>query len=190
MFASVGGMVDVDFADLVDFLGEDEQTRSILIYMESIGDARRFMSAARGFARNKPIIVLKPGRYAESARVALSHTGSMAGGDEIYEAAFRREGVVRVHEVADLFHAAAVLDSHRLPKGRDVAIITNAGGLGVMATDALVEHGGRLATLSEATMAALNEALPAVLEPREPDRRAGGRGKRPLRRRGQRLPRR
>ena len=116
--------------------------------MESIGDARRFMSAARGFARNKPIIVLKPGRYAESARAALSHTGSMAGGDEIYEAAFRREGVVRVHEVADLFHAAEVLDSHRLPKGRDVAIVTNAGGLGVMATDSLVEHGGRLAELS------------------------------------------
>ncbi len=160
MFASVGGMVDVDFADLIDFLGEDEQTRSILIYMESIGDARRFMSAARGFARNKPIIVLKPGRYAESAAVALSHTGSMAGGDEIYEAAFRREGVVRVHEVADLFHAAAVLDSHRLPSGRDVAIITNAGGLGVMATDSLVEHGGRLASLSDETMATLNEALP------------------------------
>ena len=84
--------------------------------MENIGNARRFMSAARGFARNKPIIVLKPGRYAESARAALSHTGSMAGGDEIYEAAFRREGVVRVHEVADLFHAAAVLDSQRLPR--------------------------------------------------------------------------
>ena len=160
MFASVGGMVDVDFADLIDFLGDDEQTRSILIYMETIGNARRFMSAARGFARNKPIIVLKPGRYAESARAALSHTGSMAGGDEIYEAAFRREGVVRVHEVADLFHAAAVLDSHRLPKGSNVAIVTNAGGLGVMATDALVEHGGRLASLSAATMETLNAALP------------------------------
>ena len=160
MFASVGGMVDVDFADLIDFLGEDEHTRSILIYMETIGNARRFMSAARGFARNKPIIVLKPGRYAESARAALSHTGSMAGGDEIYEAAFRREGVLRVHEVADLFHAAAVLDSHRLPKGRDVAIITNAGGLGVMATDSIVEYGGRLAPLSEATMASLDAALP------------------------------
>ena len=160
MFASVGGMVDVDFADLIDFLGEDEHTRSILIYMETIGNARRFMSAARGFARNKPIIVLKPGRYAESARAALSHTGSMAGGDEIYEAAFRREGVLRVHEVADLFHAAAVLDSHRLPKGRDVAIITNAGGLGVMATDAIVEYGGRLAPLSEETVTTLNAALP------------------------------
>lgn len=160
MFASVGGMVDVDFADLVDFLGEDEQTRSILVYMESIGNARRFMSAARGFARNKPIIVLKPGRYAESAQAALSHTGAMAGGDEIYEAAFRREGVVRVHEVADLFHAAAVLDSRRLPHGRDVAVVTNAGGLGVMATDAIVEHGGRLATLPDEMIAKLNETLP------------------------------
>ncbi len=160
LFASVGSMVDVDFADLVDFLGEDANTRSILIYMESIGHARRFMSAARSFARNKPIIVLKPGRYSESAAAALSHTGAMAGGDEIYEAAFRRAGVVRVHEVADLFRAAEVLDSHRLPVGPDVAIVTNAGGLGVMATDTLVELGGRLAPLSDATMAALNAALP------------------------------
>lgn len=160
MFASVGAMVDVDFADLVDFLGEDESTRAILIYMENIGNARRFMSAARGFARNKPIIVLKPGRYAESAKAALSHTGSMAGGDEIYEAAFRREGVLRVHEVAELFHAAAVLDSHRLPSGPDVAIVTNAGGLGVMATDAIVEHGGRLAELPAEMIERLNEKLP------------------------------
>lgn len=160
LFASVGTMLDVDFADLVDFLGEDPHTRSILIYMETIGNARRFMSAARSFARNKPIIVLKPGRYSESARAALSHTGAMTGDDEVYEAAFRRVGVLRVHEVADLFHAAEVLDSRRLPVGPNVAIVTNAGGLGVMATDALVEQGGRLATLSDATMAALNGALP------------------------------
>ncbi len=160
MFASVGAMVDVDFADLVDFLGEDEQTRAILIYMETIGNARRFMSAARSFARNKPIIVLKPGRYAESAKAALSHTGSMAGGDEIYEAAFRRNGVVRVHEVAGLFNAAAVLDSARLPKGPAVAIVTNAGGLGVMATDAIVEHGGQLAEIPDAMVERLNQALP------------------------------
>lgn len=160
MFASVGSMVNVDFADLVDYLGEDPNTRSILVYMENIGNARRFMSAARSFARNKPIIVLKPGRYSESARAALSHTGSMAGGDEVYEAAFRRAGVVRVKEVAELFHAAEVLDSRRLPTGSDVAIVTNAGGLGVMATDAIVGAGGRLASLSEKTMATLNEALP------------------------------
>lgn len=161
LFASVGSMVDVDFADLVDFLGEDRYTRSILIYMESIGNARRFMSAAKGFARSKPIIVLKPGRYSESARAAVSHTGAMTGADEIYDAAFRRAGVVRVHEVADLFRAAEVLDSKRLPTGADVAIVTNAGGLGVMATDALIEFGGRLACLSEKTMATLNAALPA-----------------------------
>ena len=160
LFASVGSMVDVDFADLVDFLGEDPHTRSILIYMETIGNARRFMSAARSFARNKPIIVLKPGRYSESARAALSHTGAMAGDDEVYEAAFRRVGVLRVHEVADLFHAAEVLDSRRLPVGPGVAIVTNAGGLGVMATDSLVEHGGRLATLSEKTTKLLDAALP------------------------------
>ena len=160
LFASVGGMVDVDFADVVDFLGEDPYTRSILIYMESIGNARRFMSAARSFARNKPIIVLKPGRYSESARAALSHTGAMTGDDEVYEAAFKRVGVLRVHEVADLFHAAEVLDSRRLPLGPGVAIITNAGGLGVMATDSLVEHGGRLADLSDRTMELLEAALP------------------------------
>jgi acetyltransferase len=160
LFASVGSMVDVDFADLVDFLGEDAHTRSILIYMETIGSARRFMSAARSFARNKPIIVLKPGRYTESARAALSHTGAMAGDDEVYEAAFKRVGVLRVHEVADLFHAAEVLDSRRLPVGPAVAIVTNAGGLGVMATDSLIEHGGRLAALSEKTMATLDAALP------------------------------
>jgi acetyltransferase len=165
-FASVGSMVDVDFADLVDFLGEDPHTRSILIYMESIGNARRFMSAARSFARNKPIIVLKPGRYSESARAALSHTGAMAGGDEVYEAAFKRVGVVRVHEVADLFRAAEVLDSRRLPTGADVAIVTNAGGLGVMATDSIVEH-----------------------EPCEPGRRSGRRRQRPIRRSCDRVPR-
>jgi acetyltransferase len=160
MFASVGSMLNVDFGDFVDFLGQDRHTRAILIYMESIGDAKRFMSAARSFARNKPIIVLKPGRHSESARAALSHTGAMAGADEIYEAAFRRAGVVRVREVADLFHAAEVLDSRRLPTGPEVAIIANAGGLAVMATDALMEAGGRLAKLSEKTMEKLNAALP------------------------------
>jgi len=160
LFASVGSMVDVDFADLVDFLGEDQHTRAILVYMETIGNARRFISAARSFARNKPIIVLKPGRYSESAKAALSHTGSMAGDDEVYEAAFKRVGVLRVHEVADLFHAAEVLDSRRLPKGPNVAVVTNAGGLGVMATDSIIEHGGNLAELSEETMAVLDAALP------------------------------
>lgn len=159
-FASMGGMLDVDFADLVDFLGEDPYTRSILIYMETIGNARRFMGAARSFARNKPIIILKPGRCAESAKATLSHTGAMAGDDEVYDAALKRVGVLRVREVADLFHAADVLDSRRLPVGPDIAIVTNAGGLGVMVTDSLVEHGGHLSELSEKTIAALEAELP------------------------------
>jgi acetyltransferase len=159
-FVSVGAMVDIDFADLVDFLGEDPHTRSILIYMESVGHAKRFMSAARSFARNKPIIVLKPGRYRESAQAAVSHTGSLAGDDDVYEAAFKRAGVVRVHEVADLFNAAQALDSKRLPGGPKLAIVTNAGGLGVMATDTLIEMGGQLPPISEAGIEHLNEVLP------------------------------
>ncbi len=159
-FASMGGMVDVGFADLIDFLGQDRYTRSILIYMENVGDARRFMSAARGFARSKPIIVLKPGRTAESARAALTHTGSWTGDDEVYDAAFKRAGALRVEEVADLFHAAEVLDSRRLPSGPTVAVVTNAGGLGLMARASLLEHGGRLAALSRPTMDLLDEALP------------------------------
>lgn len=160
-FTSMGGMIDIDFADLIDFLGEDRYTRSILVYMENVGDARRFMSAARGFARTKPIIVLKPGETAESARAALTHTGSWAGDDEVYAAAFKRAGVLRVDEVGDLFHAADVLDSRRFPAGPGVAIVTNAGGLGMMASASLLDHGGRLAQLSSPTMDALDQALPA-----------------------------
>jgi acetyltransferase len=159
LFASTGSMADVEFADFVDFLGEDRYTRSILIFMESIGHARQFMSAARSFARSKPIIVLKPGRYPESVRAALSHTGLAIGDDEVYEAALKRVGVLRVEEIADLFHAADVLDSCRLPLGPRVAIVTNAGGLGVMATDSLVEHGGRLADLSDETAKLLDASL-------------------------------
>jgi Acyl-CoA synthetase (NDP forming) len=117
MFASLGSMIDVDFGDMIDFLGDDPATRSILIYMEGVGNARKFMSAARAFARRKPIIILKPGRFAESAKAVHSHTGAMAGDDAVYEAAFRRAGVVRVGEIAELFNAARVLDSKRLPAG-------------------------------------------------------------------------
>jgi acetyltransferase len=160
MFASLGSMIDMDFADLIDFLGEDYRTRSIMLYMEGVGNARKFMSSARGFARSKPIIVVKPGKFTESARAALSHTGSMAGDDEVYDAAFKRVGVIRVGEFSDLFNAAAVLDSKYLPRGRRLAIITNAGGFGVMATDALLELGGTLAALSPETMEKLAAALP------------------------------
>lgn len=161
MFVSLGSMLDVDFGDLIDFLGDDPHTRSIMIYMEGIGNAKKIMSAARGFARNKPIIVIKSGRFNESAKAALSHTGSMAGDDDVYDAAFKRAGVVRVKEVVDLFNAAEVLDSKCLPKGSKLAIITNAGGPGVMATDALMELGGELAQLSDDSIQKLDSCLPS-----------------------------
>jgi len=160
MFASLGSMIDVDFGDLIDFLGDDPDTRSIMIYMESVGNAKKFMSAARGFARNKPIIVVKPGRFAESAKAALSHTGSMASDDNVYDAAFKRAGVVRVKDVGDLFNSAEVLDSRHLPRGRRLAIVTNAGGPGVMATDELIELGGQLAKLSDESLRQLDSSLP------------------------------
>jgi acetyltransferase len=161
MFASLGSMLDIDFGDLIDFLGDDPYTRSILIYMEGVGNARKFMSAARGFARNKPIIILKPGRFTESAKAALSHTGSLAGDDQVYDAAFKRAGVIRIDDTGDLFNTAEVLDSRHLPKGRRLAIVTNAGGVGVMATDAVIGLGGQLAVLSEKTIAALDKVLPS-----------------------------
>ncbi len=160
MFASIGTMSDVNFSDLIDFLGNDPYTKSIMIYMETIGDARKFMSAARGFARNKPIIVVKPGKFAESAKATLSHTGSMAGDDQIYDAAFKRVGVIRVKDVADLFDVAEVLSSKNLPKNPRLAIITNAGGPGVMATDVLIALGGKLAKLSDKTLNELDTQLP------------------------------
>ena len=160
LFASLGSMIDIDFGDMIDFLGDDPATRSILIYMEGVGNARKFMSAARAFARRKPIIILKPGRFAESARAAHSHTGAMAGDDAVYEAAFRRAGVVRVGEIEELFDAAEVLDSKRLPAGPRLAIVTSAGGPGVMATDALMQLGGELAKLSDESLKQLNAFLP------------------------------
>lgn len=160
MFASIGAMMDLDFGDLIDFLGEDDDTRSILVYMEGVGNAKKFMSAARAFSMRKPIIIIKPGRFTESAKAARSHTGSMAGDDAIYEAAFERVGVVRVKEISDLFNVAEILDSRKLPKGPRLAIVTAAGGPGVMATDALVDNGGKLAKLSDESMKQLNEVLP------------------------------
>ena len=160
-FVSVGSMVDVNFGDLIDYFGSDPYTRSILMYVEGITDAREFMSAARHFARTKPIIVVKAGRYRESARAVASHTGSLSGEDDIYDAAFKRAGVVRVDEISDLFNVAEVLSAQPpLPKGPRLAIITNAGGPGIMATDSLIGRGGTLAELSPATLAKLNAALP------------------------------
>ena len=160
-FVSVGSMIDVDFGDLIDYFGSDPKTKSILMYVEGITEARKFMSAARHFARTKPIIVVKSGKFAESAKAAASHTGSLSGEDDIYDAAFKRAGIVRVSEIADLFNAAEVLGTQPLPKGPKLAVITNAGGPGVMATDSLIAQGGQLAKLSQKTMDSLNAVLPA-----------------------------
>ncbi len=159
-FVSVGSMLDVDFGELIDYFGQDQETRSILLYIEGITDARRFMSAARHFARTKPVIVVKAGKYAESAKAAASHTGSMTGEDSIYDAAFKRAGIVRVNEIEDLFHCSSILGMQPLPQGPRLAIVTNAGGPGIMATDALVSKGGKLAELGPGTMDMLNNELP------------------------------
>jgi acetyltransferase len=159
-FVSIGSMIDVDFGDLIDYFGTDPKTRSILMYIEGLTDARKFMSAARHFARTKPIIVVKAGKFSESAKAAASHTGSLTGEDMIYDAAFKRAGMVRVDEIADLFNCAEVLGLQPLPKGPNLAIITNAGGPGVMATDALIAKGGKLAKISQKTMDTLNSFLP------------------------------
>jgi acetyltransferase len=159
-FVSLGSMIDVDFGDLIDYFGTDPKTKSILMYIEGITDARKFMSAARHFARTKPIIVVKAGKFSESAKAAASHTGSLTGEDMIYDKAFKRAGMVRVEEIADLFNCAAVLGMQPIPRGPNLAIITNAGGPGVMATDALIAQGGTLAKLSEKTVETLNNILP------------------------------
>lgn len=159
-FVSVGSMLDVGWGDLIYYLGRDSRTSSIVIYMESIGDARSFMSAAREVALAKPIIVIKPGRTQAAAAAAASHTGSLTGSDEVLAAAFRRVGVLRVDNISDLFNMAEVLAKQPRPKGRRLGIVTNAGGPGVLATDALITNGGELATLSKETMGSLDEILP------------------------------
>ena len=159
-FVSVGSMLDVGWGDLIHYLGDDPQTRSILIYMESIGDARSFLTAAREVALRKPIIVIKSGRTKQAAQAAASHTGTLAGSDAVLSAAFRRTGVLRVDSIADLFYMAEVLAKQPRPEGPRLTILTNAGGPGVLATDALIQGGGTLATLSEETREALNAFLP------------------------------
>ncbi|NBC19093.1 MAG: acetyl CoA synthetase subunit alpha, partial [Bacteroidetes bacterium] len=159
-FVSIGSMLDVGWGDLITYLGEDPKTESILIYMETIGDARAFMSAAREVALQKPIIVIKGGRTEAAAKAAASHTGSLAGSDQVLSAAFRRTGVLRVNSIADLFYMAETLSKQPRPEGPNLTILTNAGGPGVLATDALVSGGGKLATLSDETQAAFNEFLP------------------------------
>ena len=159
-FVSVGNMLDVSMGDLIDYFGSATETRSIILYIESISESREFMSAARAFARTKPIVAYKAGRFAESAQAAASHTGAMAGVDAVYEAAFQRAGIERIFQIEDMFDCAELLARQQTPKGDRLAIITNAGGPGVMTTDALIERAGELAKLSDETIDTLNEILP------------------------------
>jgi len=161
-FVSIGSMMDVSWGDLIDYLGDDHNTQAILLYMESIGDARSFLSSAREVALSKPIIVIKAGRTPAAAKAAASHTGSLAGSDAVLDAAFKRAGVLRVDTIEELFGMAEVLAKQPRPKGPRLTIVTNAGGPGVLATDALLLAGGRLAEIDPSSMGRLNEVLPAA----------------------------
>ena len=158
---STGSMLDVGWGDLIYHFGDDPRTKSILLYMESVGDARSFLSAAREVALAKPIIVIKAGRSQAASRAAASHTGALTGSDKVLDAAFRRSGVLRVHNIADLFYMAEVLGRQPRPKGPRLTILTNAGGPAVLATDSLVANGGELAELSSESLRRLDEFLPA-----------------------------
>jgi acetyltransferase len=159
-FVSLGSMLDIGWGDLISHLGDDPNTKSIVIYMESIGDARSFLSAAREVALTKPIIVIKPGRTEAAAKAAASHTGSLTGSDEVLQAAFQRVGVLRVDSISELFDMAEVLAKQPRPKGPRLMIVTNAGGPSVIATDTLITSGAQLAELSPETTAAFNAILP------------------------------
>lgn len=167
-FVSVGNTLDIDFGDLIDYFGEDEKTKSIIMYIESITNARKFMSAARAFARTKPIIAYKAGRFPESAKAAASHTGAMATEDAVYDAAFKRAGMVRIMNIGDIFDCADLIGRKKLPPGPRLGIVTNAGGPGVMATDALIAANGMLAQLSDDSMRRLNDTLPPAWSHRNP----------------------
>jgi acetyltransferase len=159
-FVSIGSMLDVNWGDLIYHLGDDPRTRSILLYMESIGAARSFLSAAREVALTKPIIVIKVGRTEAAAKAAASHTGALTGSDEVCDAAFRRAGVLRVNTIGELFNIAELLGKQPRPRGPRLAIVTNGGGPGVLAADTLIANGGESASLTSESMAALDRVLP------------------------------
>jgi acetyltransferase len=159
---SIGDSIDVDFADLLDHFALDRDTRAILLYIESVRDARKFMSAARAAARVKPVLVIKSGRHAQGAKAAQTHTGAMAGSDAVYDAAFRRAGLLRVIDLDELFAAAETLARLSTLSGKRLAILTNGGGVGVLAVDRLVDLGGDLAAISPDTMTKLDAALPPI----------------------------
>jgi acetyltransferase len=159
---SLGDKIDVDFGDLIDFFALDGATRAILLYVESVNNARKFMSAARAAARIKPVVVVKSGRHAQGAKAAATHTGALAGSDAVYEAAFRRAGLLRVLDLDELFAAAETLGRVRPFSGKRLAILTNGGGIGVLAVDRFIDLGGTLAGISRETMARLDAALPPI----------------------------
>lgn len=161
-FVSLGNSADVDFGDLLDHFGGDPDAQAILMYVESVKHARKFMSAARAAARNKPVVIVKAGRVKAGARAAASHTGALAGSDDVYDAAIRRAGMLRVYDTSEMFDAVETLSRTHHLQGERLAILTNGGGPGVMATDALVLAGGVLSSLDEATIAQLDEVLPAT----------------------------
>ncbi len=167
-FVSIGSACDITYHDLIDYFGEDPNTESILVYMESLKEARKFMSAARAFSRHKPIVILKVGRTAEGSRAAKSHTGALTGNDAVYDAAFERAGIIRVDGALELFHVAKALAMQKRPADNRVAVITNAGGPGVIATDFLSIRGGRLAELSKTTISKLKKILPASASTNNP----------------------
>ncbi len=160
-FVSIGSMLDVDFGDLINYLGTDPHVSSIVLYIESLTEIRKFMSAARAVSRVKPIVVLKAGRSEAGARAASSHTGALAGEDAVYDAAFKRAGIVRVSTIEELFDCAELMAKQPIPSGLGLAIMTNGGGPGVMATDALAAHGVEPVSLRPDTIKRLNELLPA-----------------------------
>lgn len=160
-FVSVGSMLDVGWGDLIRYFGDDPRTESLVIYMESVGEASSFLEAARAVAARKPIVLIKVGRTAEAARAAVSHTGAMTGSDAVFEAALRQVGVLRVDTIEELFDVAEIMAKQPLPCGPRLGVVTNAGGPGALAVDALVGGGGEVAVLSDGTRAALDDFLPA-----------------------------
>jgi len=159
---SVGDQIDVDVGDLLDFFALDQRTHAILLYVESVKDSRKFMSAARAAARVKPVVVIKSGRHDEGKRAAATHTGALAGSDAVYDAAFRRAGLLRVNGMSELFAAAQTLAFCRGVAGNRLAILTNGGGFGVLAVDSLVDQGYRPAELAAETMQRLNATMPPL----------------------------
>lgn len=159
---SLGNQIDIDFGDLLDHFAMDGPTRAIVLYIEAISDVRKFMSAARAAARAKPVVVIKSGRHAQGATAARTHTGALAGSDAVYDAAFRRAGLIRVLDLDELFDATETLGRVRPFRGNRLAILTNGGGIGVLAVDRLMDLGGELATISSRTMTTLDECLPPI----------------------------